>query len=369
MNSLAYYITAHGYGHGARSCDILCALMDRIPAETISVVTDLPESFILNRLPAPPKTLRARSFDVGMVQLDSIRVDLKATEIKIGEALNTWPDKLAEEVKWLEENEIQGIICDIPGIPLEAADQLGIPGLAVGNFSWDWIYQPFQDRSSIWQEACQAFAHSYNTCDLLLRLPFADEMSAFPIKTDIPIVATPGQSRRAELNSLTGCDSNKPTALLSFTTLDLSPDALNRVFAINDWQFITVEPLSWEGPNVFSINREDLPFKDILASCDLVVTKPGFGILSECAVNHKPMVYADRSDFAEYPILEAAIKKHFQHAHIPSTDLYAGLLQPYLDQGMNCPAPTSPLPAGGDRIAADHILSHCTGVQHVAYSE
>ena len=32
---IAYYVTAHGYGHGVRSCDILAALLAAHPAAKI----------------------------------------------------------------------------------------------------------------------------------------------------------------------------------------------------------------------------------------------------------------------------------------------------------------------------------------------
>ena len=76
---IAYYITAHGYGHGVRSCDILSALYRKDPGVEITVTTDLPESFLRNRVPGKGFTFRLGAFDVGMVQTDSIRVDVEAT--------------------------------------------------------------------------------------------------------------------------------------------------------------------------------------------------------------------------------------------------------------------------------------------------
>jgi len=78
---MAYYVTAHGYGHGVRSCDILTALLARHPHIRVTVTTDLPEAFLRSRLQGADGRLRVRpgAFDVGMVQKDSIRVDVDAT--------------------------------------------------------------------------------------------------------------------------------------------------------------------------------------------------------------------------------------------------------------------------------------------------
>src|SRR5574342_361665 len=77
--TIAYYVSAHGYGHGVRSCDIIRALNETHPAVTVHMVTLLPASFLSNRTGPGRNRIRARSFDVGMVQLDSIRVDVDAT--------------------------------------------------------------------------------------------------------------------------------------------------------------------------------------------------------------------------------------------------------------------------------------------------
>ena len=41
--------------------------------------SELPEELLRSRIGSGPVTYRHKSFDVGMVQLDSIRVDLPAT--------------------------------------------------------------------------------------------------------------------------------------------------------------------------------------------------------------------------------------------------------------------------------------------------
>jgi hypothetical protein len=101
-------------------------------------------------------------------------------------------------------------------------------------------------------------------------------------------------------------------------------------------------------------------FSDMLASVDAVISKPGYGILSDCVVNGKPLIYADRSDFLEYPILVAAVQKYLKHIHIPQDDLYRGALRRSLDAIWDRPAPDETLPYGGAGIAA-HRIAHFAG--------
>ena len=358
MKGLAYYITAHGFGHGVRSCDILNAFHQQCPQVPIWIVSDLPPPFLRNRLAGIPYTQRRAVLDVGMVQRDSVRVDVEATLDQALALCQKWPQRCAEETRFLRDADIGGIVCDIPAIPLEAAAALDLPRLATGNFSWSWIYSAFVERDPRWQTVIDRFTAGYQHADLLLRMPFAEPMSLFADQVEIPVLAEPGHAQRQAMAKLTGADPAKRWVLLSFSTLDWDDRALARVAALHDYAFFTVRPLAWEGPNFYAIDREDLLFSDVMASVDAVITKPGFGVLSECVVNRKPILYVDRADFLEYPVLEAAIQRYLQHLHIPAAQFYRGELEPLLSQLWDQPTPREQPPMNGAPIAAERIATH-----------
>jgi len=77
MKPIAYYITAHGYGEGTRSCDVVRALYKWVPEQPVIVTTDLPRDFLHGRLAGCDNlTFREGAFDVGLVRKDSIEPDL-----------------------------------------------------------------------------------------------------------------------------------------------------------------------------------------------------------------------------------------------------------------------------------------------------
>ncbi|HAL92025.1 MAG TPA: hypothetical protein DCM68_03260 [Verrucomicrobia bacterium] len=352
---IAYYVTAHGYGHGVRSCDILGALLAAHPGTKITVTTDLPETFLRSRLPASDGRLviRPGAFDVGMVQKDSIRVDVGAT---LDEALELMAERdqlIDYEAEMLRGESADLVVADIPSIPIEAAAEAGIPAVAVGNFSWDWIYAPFATRDPRWRPVIRMFEDGYRKAKLLLKLPFSPAMSIFPKHADISLLAKPGRVRREELAAMTGADPAKRWVLLSFTTLDWDGAALGEVENLDDFEFFTVKPLAWPGKkNIHAVDRMAIGFSDVLASADLVVTKPGYGVLSDCVANAKPIVYAEREDFIEYPLLERELKRYLKNVHIPAADLYAGRLGAALAAVEGAPAPQEILPGGGAEQAA-----------------
>lgn len=352
--SIAYFISAHGYGHGVRSCAIIRALNERYPQAAVHIISGLPEPFLRHNT-GYGNTIHQRVLDVGMIQLDSIQVDLAATLEKARQICLRRQELVEQESRFLAATGIDLVVADIPAIPIEAAAEAGIPRIAVGNFGWDWIYSEFAASDPRWEPVVEVFRQQYEKTILLLRLPFCERMKAFPRIEDIPLVARPGRERRSEIAALTGCDPQKKWILLSFTTLNWDEDALARVERIADIEFLTVLPLEWRRKNIHALAREQVPFPDVLASSDAVVSKPGFWILSDCIVNRKPLIYADRSNFLEYPILEEAIRRHLTHLHIPSEALYRGDLRDSVDRIWDRPAPEADLPSGGDVIAADRI--------------
>ena len=361
---VAYYITAHGYGHGVRSCDVMGALLERFMGLRITATTDLPESFLRSRLREAGGRLAVRpgAFDVGMVQKDSIRVDVDATLEEALELVEERGRLVDCEAEFLRGSGARLVVADVPSIPIEAAAEAGIPAVAIGNFSWDWIYGPFAERDGRWRQAIEAFEEGYRQAKLLLKLPFSPGMEIFGERVELPLLAKPGRNRRGEIAKATGADPGKRWALLSFTTLYWGEDALREVEKLDGHEFFTVKPLAWPGrKNVRAVDREVFGFSDVLASVDAAVTKPGYGILSDCVANAKPIVYAEREDFIEYPLLERELKRYLKNAHVPAADLYAGRLGAALEAAARAPEPPEKLAGGGAEMAADLLAKAARG--------
>ncbi|NCC53039.1 MAG: hypothetical protein EOM20_17760 [Spartobacteria bacterium] len=358
MKTIVYYTSAHGYGHGVRTCDIINAITRCYPEARIILTSGLPESFLRNRIPSEQLTCRMREFDVGMVQLDSVMVDVGATLREVEGLYTDQAELVATETAFLEQVQASAVVVDIPAIPIEAARKAGVPVVAVGNFSWDWIYSAFVDQDARWQALIDRFKAAYAQADLLLRLPFAGDMSVFPVVEDLPLLASPGSERRSLIQYLTGCDPQKKWVLVSFSTLNWNAAALTQLARLSDYEFFTVKPLEFTGPNIYSMDRSQVSFSDVLASVDVVLSKPGYGVLSECIVNEKPLVFVDRTDFLEYPVLEAAVKRYLKHRHISQDDLYAGNLLLSLAAVAEAAAPPERLARGGDEIAAHRIMAY-----------
>src|SRR5262249_37995585 len=95
-----------------------------------------------------------------------------------------------------------------------------------------------------------------------------------------------------------------------------------------------------------------LRYEDLVAAVDVVLTKPGYGILSECIANGTAVVYTDRGRFAEYPVLVREMPKYLRCAYLDQESLRAGRWKAALDAAFTAPAaPEHPRTDGADVIA------------------
>src|SRR5262249_47146461 len=97
-------------------------------------------------------------------------------------------------------------------------------------------------------------------------------------------------------------------------------------------------------------------YEDLIAACDAVLTKPGYGIVADCLANGTPLIYTPRGQFAEYAVLVSGIEAHLPHAFISNADLYAGRWAAALEAGLAQPRRQVDIDANGAPVAADVLL-------------
>lgn len=322
---IVVYITAHGLGHATRTLEVLKQVRLHDPGLPIKVVSRLPEWLLDSRLPGVEQ--REFSLDVGLVQRDAVEPDLPATESQLRVLLDKWDGLLEGEARWLTTEGATLVLADIPGIPLEAAAKAGITSVALGNFGWDWIYQGLGEEP-VWQEASARFSQAYGCADVLLRYPLSEPMTAFPRIEQVGLVSQPGGPRRAELAKRFGADPGKLWLLFVFNSLQFSSLGLRRLESLGGCQLFTTGQLNWEGvANAISVPPSQVGFSDLLASVDGVVSKPGFGVVSDCLANDKPLLYVERENFREYDLLKREMEESMACFHLPLRDLYEGRLE------------------------------------------
>ena len=95
-------------------------------------------------------------------------------------------------------------------------------------------------------------------------------------------------------------------------------------------------------------------YEDLVGAVDVVASKPGYGIISECAANGTALLYTDRGRFCEYDVLVREMPRYLEAAFIGQEDLLAGRWRDAV-AGLLARPPRPPAPAEGATTAADWL--------------
>jgi L-arabinokinase len=104
------------------------------------------------------------------------------------------------------------------------------------------------------------------------------------------------------------------------------------------------------------LQAQDLDYRDVVSAADVVVTKPGYGIVSDAIAAGTRIVYTERGDFPEYPILVAEMGRYIPCAHVGNADLLAGRWRDAIESVLAQPVPPPPDLTGAE-VAAERLLS------------
>ena len=361
---LAVYVTGHGFGHATRTAEVLRVVRERDPSLPIVVTTSAPFP-LFEDVVAPPLRLRQLECDVGLVQRDALTIDEAATAARWREFARGLPERVRTEAEFQRAARVRVVLGDVPPLAFAAAAEAGVPSVGLANFSWDWIYRHYASRHPSLGEAAEACAKAYAHCSLLLRLPFAGDLAAFPEIEDIPLVARRPRIGRLDARRRLALPSG-PLVLLTFGGLGLpgwSAAGLGDVAAVHF--FWVGETLSASAPSGLPDNVTFVPrariaeaglgYEDVVGAADVVVTKPGYGIVSDAIGAGTAIVYTERGDFPEYPILVEGMKRSLPCAHVSNQDLLAGRLREPIEAVLRTPVEPPP-PLDGAEVAARRIL-------------
>jgi UDP-N-acetylglucosamine:LPS N-acetylglucosamine transferase len=143
-----------------------------------------------------------------------------------------------------------------------------------------------------------------------------------------------------------------------FTAHGLDVAALGQC---RDYVFLLTPPLSdsvdQAPPNVRVLAQTPGDYVSLLAACDVVVTKPGYGMAADCLANRVPMLFTDRGPFREYDVLAASLPELGRARFAPRADVLSGHLAPHLDALRESRAPWTTQPMDGARVVAERLLA------------
>jgi len=358
--TVAFYISGHGFGHASRQVEIIHAVAARRPDVRI-LIRSAANPALLRRTLTVPHELRPGPCDTGIIQSSSIEQDDAATVRDATEFYRRYDDRIAAEVGALAGDRVGLIVADIAPIALEVAARLRVPGIAVANFTWDWIYDTHPGMAAAAPWLAPALRDSYRKASLAIELPFAGGFDVFPVRRTAPLVARQATRTPAETRTHFGIDPRRPAVLLSFGGYGLPHLDLTTLDCLDGWTVITTDriaaPTNALPPAVRLISEDafvasGFRYEDLVAAADVVLTKPGYGIIAECVSTRTAMLYTSRGSFREYAVLTEQLPAYVRSRFIAPADLLAGRWREALEAvRAQPPAPESMAVDGAEYVA------------------
>ena len=356
---LLFYISGHGYGHATRASEVLRALADRQPRWRLHVRSNVPEHLFagidrltFHRLP--------ESLDPGVVEdADSLGIDVPATLDAIEGYHRRRASTVADEAAWLRAQRISLIVADFPPLAGEIAAECGVPCVGIGNFTWDWIYEPLIEnghRRFLQDE----LRDGYRKMRCWLKLPFSHEANRdlFPRVVDVPLVARrPRRPAHEVLQRLgIGAADGRPRVVLAMRGR-IPPGARAAAASLNpDLLFLHFDPVGGGRPNEIGVALgPELSFPDVLHVSDVAISKFGYGIVSECVSARKRLLCPPRLDFREDEIFAREAPAQLRLATISQADFRAGRWSQPLRGLLDQPVIEPSLPLDGAEVCAREI--------------
>ena len=344
--SLVFYISGHGFGHASRSIEIINALVDRHPDLPVIIRSSV-APWLVKRTARPGVFLSPAEVDTGVVQLDSLRLDAAASIARAEAFMATFEQRVAREVEFLLSNQAVLTISDLPPLGIAAGAAARLATVASGNFTWDWIYEHYAGGEAV----ARRIGDVYRRTSLALRMPMWGGFQTMPEVRDIPFVARRSQRTPDEVRDALGIPRGRTVVLTSFGGYGLEGLDVGALRALTGYHVLLPGMV-----DEHAMYGNGFRYEDLVRAVDVVVTKPGYGIVSECLANNTALLYTSRGDFREYPVLVSAMRQFLRCAFIDHDDLFAGRWQSHLDALLAQPAPPSSPPVNGADVAADILL-------------
>jgi hypothetical protein len=362
--SVVFFISGHGFGHASRQVEVINAFAARRPDERLIIRSAVNPDLLARTLRARCE-LRRGACDTGIVQATSISHDDEATVREAIEFYRAFDDRVAEETEQLANDDVDLVVGDIPPLAFVVASWLHRPSVAVANFTWDWIYETHPGMQAAAPWIVPLIRDAYATATLALELPFSGGFEVFPIVRPVPLIARHPTRDRDDTRRHVGLPLDRPAVLLSFGGYGLPSLDLNAVDCFDRWTVVTtdrIQPVPDAAPTPLVLVKEaafqstGFRYEDLVAAVDVVMTKPGFGIIAECMAAGTAMLYTSRGEFREYDRLVSDLPRFVRSQFISQDALFAGRWRDALESVSARPAPDAAMDTTGADAVVDELV-------------
>lgn len=298
MKRVTYYISDYGYGHATRNVAIIRALLRKRNDLEIVICHSYALEFLKQSFIGESRVFfRNLRTDVGYILKErSIEPNVKRLEAALSNHYKYKEPFIEREKLFYQEKGINAIITDISPLPIEAAFDAKIPSIGISNFTWHTAYQGL-----IQQSLLQLLQASYEKLSYFFAVACGKErywgrvgnknFGFYAREIDLNKV----KAIREKVNP----DHNKTLVFFGLgMKMNISINELTLWNSLN-CEFIVSSNVDIDLPNVTKIPEKEIESQNYIAAADIVITKAGWGTVSEAIAGKTPLLIIDRKGMQE----------------------------------------------------------------------
>ncbi|MGX5475099.1 glycosyltransferase family protein [Bacillus toyonensis] len=300
MKTFVFYISEYGFGHATRCIALIRAILSTREDVHVIICNSFAMQFIRASLAEYEDKVIFHDVetDIGFVLKESsLELDKEKLEKSYEEFCTKLPQKINNEMDFLSAFSVDCIISDISPIAFEIADKLEVPSIGISNFTWYTAY-----KNSIPDNSLQVFKNMYKKMDYFYTLAGSDEENLARLNT----TSFNFYSRTINLLEVKRLRNKlNPTGekQVIFMPLGMKIDIgdITKLPLWNDerYVFIMSYNMKIKHKNVHKIPENYTESQNYVAVADCIISKAGWGTVSEAILQNKSLLIIDRKGMSE----------------------------------------------------------------------
>ena len=382
-------VSSHGFGHLSQVTPVINAADNSVRDRGLDTVqwiirTTIEASQIRSRI-RPTVRIDLDSDDFGMVMRDAFSVDLPASLARYAQQHNDWERHVDGVAHHLSRLEVDTVLADVPYLTLAAAARAGIRSLAICSLNWaDILLACVSSNPEALRQAgisARAFDQmldhmrdAYNSAQVFLQPTPSMAMTSLHRTLRIgPVCEPPEGPGREVLQQLVEHHGHTQPGWFVLVSMGGIPTKLD----LKTWPthclgkpvyYLVAPNLLGEHAHAISTQAPGLSFANLFASCDLFIGKPGYGTFVEAACSGTPLIYVERSEWAEAKALTDWIHVHGQARAMTLSQLASKRLAQCMSE-LLLAGRFSPIQPSGNAQAANQLLQTLFNPKHSASNQ
>jgi len=337
-------ISGHGFGHVAMTAPVLNALADVRPDLRLTIRSPAPEGLLREHVRVAFELVPV-AFDFGMIMRGALEVDAEASYLKYADLHSRWDAEVESAAKALRALAPTLLLANVPYLSLAAAARAGIPAVALCCLNWADIFEHYCGDRPGAQAIAGEMRAAYRSAHTFIAPDPAMPMQSLPDIKRIGPIARLGRKCSGKIRRELDLAEDTALALLSLggvpSRIDVSPWP-----RLEGWHVLAAMEVTGTHPDVTAADALSVSHIDLLASCAVLLTKPGYGTTAEAGVNGLPMLYVSRDGWPEEPTLVEWLQRNGRCESLPRAALQDGSFVPALERVRRLSAPLPPAPDG-----------------------